>query len=158
MWNSNGHLHAVGSPVNTPLKCESPLDFGKSNINDTGISSKISCLAATTVEVQSITLESGQHFQLPSPPSLPRPVAAGQNLMFYALFKPQSPGALSDGVTITTSSSKEFSSKTPISLRGIGASSDPYLVVNPEQVTFEEIITGENTEGYDRTVTLYNQG
>ena len=87
---TQGLLYAFGSPVNTPLICNSPYDFGtvttsNGSTGNTNPPATIQCMANITTTVTSITLNS-KNFNLSSLPTLPLTVQAGTNFSFKAQF------------------------------------------------------------------------
>ncbi|KAL8924101.1 MAG: hypothetical protein Q9208_004238 [Pyrenodesmia sp. 3 TL-2023] len=156
---TRGTLYAFGSPVNLPLTCTSPNDFGKTSIGNTSITRTIQCQANTYSQVKAITLNNTANFQISNLPTLPVDLPAGQNISFTAVFKPVAPGPLSVDVTVSTSSGDiKFSSKTPVSLKGIGTSANPLLAVNPNVVTFNGVIVGQSDGGAAESVIFSNVG
>ncbi|KAL8752627.1 MAG: hypothetical protein Q9184_005668, partial [Pyrenodesmia sp. 2 TL-2023] len=156
---TRGLLYAFGSPVNLPLTCTSPNDFGKTLIGNTSITRTIQCQANTYSQIKAITLNNTANFQISNLPTLPVDLPAGQNISFTAVFKPVAPGPLSVDVTVSTSSGDiKFSSKTPVSLKGIGTSASPLLAVNPNTVTFNGVIVGQSDGGAAESVIFSNVG
>lgn len=154
-----GLLYAFGSPVNLPLTCTSPNDFGKISINSTSAVKTIQCQANTYTQVKSIKLNNTANFQISGLPSLPVDVSAGNNISFNAVFQPVAPGPLSVDVSISTSSGDvKYSSNTPVSLKGIGTSAKPLLAVNPNTVTFNGVIVNQTDGGATESVIFSNVG
>ena len=160
LTTSTGDLVMVGSPVNPPLLCTSPIQFGEVTIGDpAGIEMEVSCRANIATTVTSIGLRVKTDFTLANVSTLPRAMTAGQNITFKATFFPKAPGPLSDDVQIgTTNGVANYATNTPVALRGIGRSLNPILFISPNTVSFPGIITGENTDGVERSFVLYNQG
>ncbi|KAL8920259.1 MAG: hypothetical protein Q9172_004572 [Xanthocarpia lactea] len=156
---NRGLLYAFGSPVNLPFVCTTPNDFGKVLINETSAAKTIQCQANVYTQVKNITLRNPTNFQISGAPSLPIDVEAGKNISFQAVFKPVAPGPLSVDVSIGTSQGDiKYSTNTPISLKGIGTSANPLLSVNPNVVTFNGVIVGENDVGATESVIFSNVG
>ncbi|KAL8989440.1 MAG: hypothetical protein Q9177_001676 [Variospora cf. flavescens] len=154
-----GLLYAFGSPVNLPLTCTSPNDFGKISIDSSSAVKTIQCQANTYTQVKSIALNNTANFQISGLPTLPFDLPAGQNISFTAVFKPTAPGPLSVDVAVTTSSGdNKFSPRTPISLKGIGTSASPLLAVNPNTVTFNGVIVDQNDSGVTESIIFSNVG
>ncbi|KAI4174701.1 MAG: hypothetical protein LQ343_002072 [Gyalolechia ehrenbergii] len=154
-----GLLYAFGSPVNLPLTCTSPNDFGKISINSTSAVKTIQCQANTYTQVRSIRLNNTANFQISGLPSLPVDLLEGKNISFDAVFKPVAPGPLSVDVSVTTSSSDiKYSPNTPVSLKGIGTSANPLLQVNPITVTFNGVIVDQTDGGATESVIFSNVG
>ena len=160
LTTSDGFLVMVGSPVNPPLLCTSPVQFGEATLgNAIGIEMTVSCKANIATTITGVALRLGVDFSINSVPTLPMNVPVGSNITFKAVFKPTAPGPLSDDVVIkTTNGVANFADSTPVALRGIGRSSIPILFISPNTVTFPGIITGENPDGILRSFVMYNQG
>ncbi|KAL8689037.1 MAG: hypothetical protein Q9218_005195 [Villophora microphyllina] len=154
-----GLLYAFGSPVNLPLTCTSPNDFGKTSINSTSAVKTIQCQANTYTQVKAITLKNTANFQISGLPSLPVDVAAGTNISFQAVFAPTAPGPLSVDVSVNTSSGDtKYSSNTPVSLKGVGTSASPLFAVNPNTVSFTGVIVGQTDGGATESLIFSNVG
>ncbi|KAI4181434.1 MAG: hypothetical protein L6R41_006629 [Letrouitia leprolyta] len=154
-----GLLYAFGSPVNLPLTCTSPNDFGKISINSSSVVKTIQCQANTYTQIKSIKLNNTANFQISNLPTLPFDLPAGKNISFDAVFKPVAPGPLSVDVIVSTSSGDiKYSPNTPVSLKGIGTSANPLLQVNPNTVTFNGVIVDANDGGATESVIFSNVG
>lgn len=153
-----GALYCFGSPVNLPLTCTSPNDFGSVVINSTSTTRTIQCQANVDTQVTSINIKSS-NFQISSLPTLPFSLTNGQNISFQAVFAPSAPGPLSNDVLLaTTNSIAGFSNSVPVSLKGIGDSLAPLLAVTPNVVSFQGVITGQEAGGRDQSIIFDNQG
>ncbi|KAI9890524.1 MAG: hypothetical protein M1814_003863 [Vezdaea aestivalis] len=166
MSTNQGLIYCLGSPVNTPLTCNSPYDFGTvviANSSSPGAanttsSGQITCSANITTTVTAINLNS-TNFQVSNLPTLPITVQAGQKFSFNATFTPSTPGPIAADVKInTTNSVALYSTNTPVTLKGVGRSLTPVLLITPNTVTFEGVITGEDPDGVDQSVIYINQG
>ncbi|KAL9044249.1 MAG: hypothetical protein Q9214_002599 [Letrouitia sp. 1 TL-2023] len=156
---TQGLLYAFGSPVNLPLTCTSPVDFGKVLINKTSTPITVQCQANVYTQLTSITLKNPKNFQISGLPNMPIDVPAGQNISFKAVFAPVAPGPLSVDVAIGTSNADtKYASNTPVSLKGIGSSDKPLLSVNPNLVSFNGVIVGQSQDGETSSVIFTNQG
>ncbi|KAL8708971.1 MAG: hypothetical protein Q9220_006179 [cf. Caloplaca sp. 1 TL-2023] len=154
-----GLLYAFGSPVNLPLTCTSPNDFGKTSINSTSAVKTIQCQANTYTQVKSIKLNNTANFQISGLPALPVDVPAGQNISFTAVFAPVAPGPLSVDVAIATSSGDtKYSANTPVSLKGVGTSANALFAVSPNTVSFNGVIVGQTDGGATESVIFSNVG
>ncbi|KAL9596717.1 MAG: hypothetical protein Q9219_005628 [cf. Caloplaca sp. 3 TL-2023] len=154
-----GLLYAFGSPVNLPLTCTSPNDFGKIAINSTSAVKTIQCQANTYTQIKSIKLNNTANFQISGLPTLPVDITAGKNISFNAVFQPTAPGPLSVDVVVSTSSGDvKYSPNTPVSLKGIGTSATGLLAVNPQTVTFNGVIVDQTNGGATESVIFSNLG
>ena len=156
---TQGALYCFGSPVNLPLTCTSPNDFGNVLINTTSAAKTIQCKANVATQVTGISLNGNLNFKISGQPTLPFSVAAGSNISFQAVFNPKSPGPLSSDVLLnTTTAGAGYSPTTPVSLKGVGDSQDALLGVNPNTVSFTGVITGQQEGGVTQSVLILNQG
>ena len=160
LTTSTGDLVMVGSPVNPPLLCDSPVQFGEVTMgNEAGIVMEVSCKANIATTVTNIVLRIKVDFALSGLPPLPLSLTKGENVTFKATFLPTGPGPLSDDVQIATMNSvANYAENTPVALRGIGRSLKPILFISPNTVSFPGTITGENPSGIMRSFAMYNQG
>ncbi|RVD85560.1 uncharacterized protein DFL_003880 [Arthrobotrys flagrans] len=156
---NQGYLYAFGSPVNSPLECSDPYDFGNANIGSTTAAKTVSCRAKIALQVTGVGLSSITNFQLDTVPTVPATIAAGSNFTFTAVFSPQTVGTLTADVYLnTTNDVAGYSTQISASLTGTGRSSNALLVVRPETVTFAGYITGSSTTGVDQTFIVANDG
>ena len=154
-----GQLYCFGSPVNLPLTCTSPVDFGTAAIGNTSQVQTVQCQANVNTQVTAIALSGNPNFQLSGLPTLPFTVQSGQNVSFQATFAPTLPGLLSSDVLLnTTNGVVGYSSTTPVSLKGTGTSQAPILGVNPNEVSFTDVITGQVAGGVTQSFIMINQG
>lgn len=154
-----GALYCFGSPVNLPMTCSSPNDFGSQLLNSTSAAKTIQCQANVDTQVTSLALKGNPNFQVTSQPTLPASVSKGSNFSFQAVFKPLSPGPLSSDVLLgTVNGQTGYSTSTPVSLKGDGDSLDPLLGVAPNTVTFSGVITGQQDGGVMQSVIFTNAG
>ena len=154
-----GALYGFGSPVNLPLSCSSPYDFGTAAINSSSAVRTVQCQANSNTQITSINLSGNPNFVISGLPTLPYTLAAGNNISFQATFTPKQVGPLSSDVLVnTTTAAAGFSANTPISLKGVGQSLAPVLMVNPNTVSFNGVITGQQQGGVNSSVLFINQG
>ncbi|KAL8794079.1 MAG: hypothetical protein Q9195_003379 [Heterodermia aff. obscurata] len=156
---NQGALYCFGSPVNLPLTCSSPNDFGKQLLNSTSAPKTIQCQANVNTQVTSMALKGNPNFQISQQPNLPVTLDQGQNISFQAVFAPNTPGPLSSDVILGTSNGPTgYSTSTPVSLKGNGESLAPLLAVNPNTISFSGVITGEQVGGVTQSVIWSNNG
>lgn len=155
---TQGFVYGLGSPVNAPLSCSSPYDFGTVPVGQTSAQRTVSCRANVNTQVSSIGLTSQANFAIADLPALPATVAAGSNISFKAAFKPSSPGPLSDDVYLNTTGGTGFARNTPVTLKGQGSSPEAVLKFNPLYISFEGLVTGANPGGVDQSIIFVNQG
>ena len=156
---NQGALYCFGSPVNLPLTCSSPNDFGSELLNSTSAPKTIQCQANIDTQITSMILKGNPNFQITGQPTLPASVSKGSNFSFQAVFKPQNPGPLSSDVLLATvNSNTGYSTSTPVSLKGTGDSLAPLLTVSPNTVSFSGVITGQQQGGVTQSAILTNAG
>ena len=156
---NQGALYCFGSPVNLPLTCSSPNDFGSELLNSTSAPKTIQCQANIDTQITSMVLKGNPNFQITGQPTLPVAVSKGSNFSFQAVFRPQIPGPLSSDVLLATvNSNTGYSTSTPVSLKGTGDSLAPLLTVSPNTVSFSGVITGQQQGGVTQSAILTNAG
>ncbi|KAH0538563.1 hypothetical protein FGG08_004851 [Glutinoglossum americanum] len=154
-----GMLYAVGSPVNPPITCSGPYNFGSVVIGNSSIPKNISCQAKITTTVTGAGLTSPANFVLSGLPSLPVTILPGQNFTFEVKFKPSAPGPLSNEVLLnTTNGAAGFSTQTTVGLGGTGDSLNPLLAVEPNTVTFAGVTIGQDSGGETESFIILNRG
>lgn len=158
LGTTQGTLYCFGSPVNLPITCTSPIDFGTVLINNTSVVKTIHCQAHINTRINDITIASA-NFRISLLPNLPAPIDQGQNISFSAFFTPSAPGPISNDVILAVTNSQDgFATIVPISLKGTGASQAPLLAVTPNVVSFEGVITGQQAGGVSQSIIFANQG
>ena len=157
LGTTQGALYGFGSPVNLPLNCSSPYDFGTVVVGNSSKPMAVQCQANTATQVTAVALNGMSNFNISGIPQLPFHLAAGANFTFYAVFSPSTPGSISSDVILNTTATG-YTPNTPISLKGIGESLSPVLSVSPNTVSFAGVITGEEIGGIDSSAIFLNEG
>ena len=153
-----GALYGFGSPVNLPLNCSSPYDFGRIAIRNSSAPLTITCAANIATTVTGVSLAGNANFNLSSLATSNLQLAKGASFSFQAVFSPQSVGPLSsDAIVNTTNSVAGYTISTPIILKGIGSSSAPLLAIAPNTVSFNTI-AGEQIGGVNQSSIFSNRG
>ncbi|OAQ92164.1 wsc domain-containing protein [Purpureocillium lilacinum] len=156
---NQGYVYGFGSPVNVPLNCTSPVDFGNVDIANSSSSQPISCTANIDVTVTGVALDDTTNFQVSGLPTLPLQVPKGQSFTFNGLFKPTSVGFISDDILVnTTNSVAGYSTSTHARLTGTGQSSGALLGLSPNTITFKGVVTGDDPSGVSETLVVSNRG
>jgi hypothetical protein len=156
---TKGLFYGFGSPVNLPLNCTSPIDFGTSNVNTPTAPATITCLANIGVTVSNLNLTGNTNFNVTGIPTTPLTVAPGNSFSFQAYFNPQSVGPLSSDIVLTTANKVAgYSFNTPVTLRGTGQSVSPLLSVSPVTLAFQGVVTGAQVGGVNQSVLINNLG
>ncbi|OAG41460.1 hypothetical protein AYO21_04402 [Fonsecaea monophora] len=153
-----GYLYAYGAPVNLPLNCTA-LQFGTANLNTSTAPMTVRCTANTAVTVTAASLLGNPNFATAGLPNFPLTVAQGQQFSFQATFTPQTVGPLSSSVILnTTQQAAGFSINTPVQLKGTGQSQAALLMVTPNTVSWNGVITGQQAGGVNQSVVITNLG
>lgn len=158
LGTTQGTLYCFGSPVNLPITCTSPIDFGKVSINNTSVRKLIDCQAHVSTRINAITI-ANPNFRISLLPTLPVSIDQGQNISFGAVFTPSAPGPLSNDIVLAvTNAADGYAPTVPISLKGIGVSQAPLFAVTPNVVSFEGVIIGQQAGGVSQSIIFANQG
>ena len=153
-----GALYGFGSPVNLPLNCSSPYEFGRVALKNSSTSLTITCTANIAATVTGVGSTGNANFNLSSLPTGNLQLAKGASFSFRASFNPQSVGPLSsDALVNTTNSVIGYTSSTPVTLKGIGSSSAPLLAIGPNTVSFNTIAS-EQVGGVNESAIFSNVG
>ncbi|MCJ1476788.1 hypothetical protein MMC13_005457 [Lambiella insularis] len=153
--DSNGIIYCLGSPVNLPLNCTSPVQFGNVAL---GSSANATVTCKANIAITSINgLTVGNPDFVVSNASLPKgPLAAGATFKIPVTWdltgdiKPidtnaslpaVTPGVQSTALTIlTTNAVGGYSTQFPVSLTGTEVSSAAFLVTTPRNVDFAGLV------------------
>ncbi|KAH8591742.1 WSC domain-containing protein [Bisporella sp. PMI_857] len=156
---NQGYLYGFGAPVNQPLNCSAPYEFGTANLTQTSAPKTITCKSLIAQSVSSIAMTGNPDFAISNLPTLPFTLANGGIFSLSSVFNPTAIGVLSSDVVVTTSNNLGgYSLTTPISLRGTGQSVAPLLAVSPVTVAFQGLITGQQPGGVNQTMLFLNNG
>ncbi|EPE28663.1 Quinoprotein alcohol dehydrogenase-like protein [Glarea lozoyensis ATCC 20868] len=159
LGTNQGFLYGFGSPVNLPLNCTTPVEFGTSNLNNQTAAKTVTCKANVAVTITNVTLTGDANFVISNVPAAGLNVAAGSTFTFQAAFNPKNVGAQSSDVVIaTTNGVAGYSISTPVSLRGTGQSPSALLQVRPLAVTFPGVVAGSQPGGVNQTILFNNLG
>lgn len=173
--DSTGVLYCLGSPVNLPLNCTSPIDFGEVALG-TYATMEITCTAVIAItSLDGLTV--GNEFFQASNASLPTgPLKAGASFSFpvtwnltdvqvtnspNASYGNTSPGIKSTPLTlITTNAVTGYATLFPISLTGTEVSTTPFLAITPTTVDFGGIVILNDTDisTVSDVITISNEG
>ena len=157
--DANGVLYCLGSPVNLPLNCTSPVNFGTVAL---GSSATQTIMCTVNIPITSINgaTVGDAHFQVNNA-SLPKgPLAVGATFSFpvtwdlgntviqnapNASYGNTAPGIKSTPLTLlTTNGIAGYSTEFPISLTGQEVSEAAYLDLTPVTVDYSGIVLLEN--------------
>jgi WSC domain len=156
---TQGFLYAYGAPVNLPLDCSSPYDFGVVALSATSTVRTVQCKAKVAVTVTAASLSGNNNFVISGLPTLPLQLAIGNNFSFSASFAPKQIGSLQSDVLVnTTQAVAGYSINTPIRLKGVAESTAPVLSISPNVLSFDGTITGQAPAGVNQTVIWSNLG
>ena len=173
--DANGGLYCLGSPVNLPLNCTSPVNFGEVALGSNA-TQHVSCNANIAITRIESAVTGDTHFEV-DPSTLPQgPVAQGASFTFpvtwnlvnansgntaNASYGNVSPGVKSTPLTLTTVNAVEgYSTKFPISLTGTEVSQNAFLVEAPITVDFSGLVLlpNQNTPTVTAPFTISNAG
>lgn len=102
LGTTQGYFYGFGSPVNLPINCSSPYDFGTANLQNATAAKTLTCTANIGVTVTNVNLTGNANFNITGLPSILLNVAKGSTFSFQAYFNPQSVGPLSSDIVIAT--------------------------------------------------------
>ena len=165
--DANGVLYCLGSPVNLPLNCTSPVNFGPVALG-TKANSTVSCKANIDITSINGATVGDANFEV-DPTTLPKgPLAAGTTFSFpvtwdltntqvhdqpNASYGNTAPGIKSTALTLlTTNAMPGYSTQFPISLTGTEVSEKAYLTLTPVTVDYGGVVLLNNQS--TPTVTL----
>lgn len=153
--DATGTLSCLGSPVNLPLNCTSPVNFGSVALGSSA-NQTVSCTANIAItQISSVTVGDA-HFEV-SLSNLPQgAIAKGASFSFpvrwnletttvsnapNASYGNTAPGIKSTALTIQTVNGVDgYSNKLPISLTGTEVSQKPFLSVTPRTVDYGGVV------------------
>ncbi|OCK79181.1 WSC-domain-containing protein [Lepidopterella palustris CBS 459.81] len=145
MGTTTGYFYGFGSPVNLPLNCSAPYQFGTVPVGNTSAPMTINCVANIGTTITGVALSGNLNFVVSNVPITPLTLTAGQNLTFTAVFRPKSVGPLSSDIIVnTTNAVTGYSVNTPITLKGTANSVAPLLAISPNTVSFN-IVAGQGS-------------
>lgn len=173
--DSNGILYCLGSPVNLPLNCTSPVQFGSVALGSK-VTKTVTCTANIAItKVVGLTIENA-YFEA-SNASLPTgSLAAGQSFSFpvtwdltnvnnansaNASYGNVSPGVKSTPLTLlTVNGVSNYATSFPVGLTGTEVSNAPYLDVSPNTVDFGGIVVTNSSGVQTETsaISIANEG
>ncbi|CAD6446517.1 86c7ab1a-b181-4c17-907e-67653ddef4d4 [Sclerotinia trifoliorum] len=173
--DSNGVLYCLGAPVNLPLNCTSPIDFGAVALGNKSVQN-VSCTAIIAItSINGATVGNG-YFSVNNSTLPTGPLNAGATFIFPVTwdltnvqvgatantsFGNVSPGIKSTPLTIlTTNAVAGYATLYPISLTGTEVSSKPFLAIAPTTVDYGGIIitNTSNINPQSAIFTISNKG
>lgn len=147
---TQGFVYGYGSPVNTPMNCTSPVDFGTVNIKNSSVTKPVTCQANIGVTVTGLDLndKNNNDFVISGLPTLPLQLAAGQTFTVNAKFNPSSVGLESNDIIVnTTNSMPGYAIYTHARLTGTGSSAGPLFDLSPIVLTMKKAVVGADPDG-----------
>ncbi|KAL8855001.1 MAG: hypothetical protein Q9221_000197 [Calogaya cf. arnoldii] len=153
--DATGTLYCLGSPVNLPLTCSSPVSFGSVALGSSATQT-VSCTANIPITRISDVSVGDAHFEV-SKADLPQgAIAKGATFTFpvkwnletttvsnaqNASYGNTAPGIKSTALTLQTINGVGgYSTKFPISLTGTQLSQKPFLVIAPITVDYSGVV------------------
>lgn len=153
--DATGTLYCLGSPVNLPLNCTSPVNFGSVSLGSSATQT-VSCRANIPItKISSVTV-GDLRFEVNAGDLPQGPLAKGATFTFpvkwnletaivanapNASYGNTAPGIKSTALTIQTVNGVEgYSTKFPIGLTGTEVSAKPFIVIAPITVDYGGIV------------------
>ncbi|KAG5997093.1 hypothetical protein E4U43_002726 [Claviceps pusilla] len=159
---NQGYLYGFGSPVNVPLNCTSPVDFGPVDIRSNSVGKNVTCKARIALSVTGIELNDAKSkdFTIVSGlPTTPLQMAVDDTFTVVARFSPSVVGLSSNDILInTTNNAGGYSGSTHARLTGTGQSMGPLFQVSPIILTFKKAVAGQDPHGVTETILASNLG
>lgn len=173
--DGNGNIYCLGSPVNLPLSCSSPVQFGTVLLGEKKTAS-VQCSALIAITKISSVSVSDLNFKIDQSTVPTGAIAKGASFSLSvtwdltnvtvtnavnASFGNTSPGVKSAALTIgTINSIAGYTTAFPVSLTGTQQSSKPYLDLTPPNVDFGGLVHGLNSDTPSSTLafTISNLG
>lgn len=171
----NGGLYCLGSPVNLPLTCSSPVSFGSVALG-TSATEMVNCTANIAITRVSDVTVGDAHFEV-NTNDLPKgAIAKGASFSFpvkwnlettttgntpNASYGNVSPGVKSTALTISTVNAVAgYSTSFPISLTGTEVSTQAFLVMAPITVDYGGVVLlpNQSTPSINSPFTISNAG
>lgn len=172
---ANNKIIALGSPVNLPLICTDPVDFGNVQTGSSG-TAVISCTARIAITKVNGCTTANPRFRCNNSTLPIGPIAAGTTFAFPIAWnitkqtldaaENTSYGTVIPGVegTVlslsTTNGVTGYVNSVPISISGNVVSSEPYLFMSPGQVDFGGLVLGSGSaiHGLTGSASIQNVG
>ena len=173
--DATGTLYCLGSPVNLPLNCTSPVNFGNVALGSSQ-TEQVSCKANIAITQIAGVTTGDANFQV-NPSDLPQgPIKAGAVFNFpvtwnlttthngntaNASYGNVLPGVKSTALTLTTVNAVGgYSTQFPVGLTGTEVSEDAFLQIAPTTVDYSGIVIldPDNVPSSSLTFTIANKG
>ncbi|KAM0491044.1 hypothetical protein D7B24_002172 [Verticillium nonalfalfae] len=158
LGTTTGLFYGFGAPINRPIECTSPLEFGAVSLEASAETRTLTCTALINTVVNDISLREATDFSISGLPPLPLTLAVGATFAIEAAFAPTDLGLLSTDVNIETENSVAgYRTTTSARLTGTGETDNPKLSVSPREIEFDNVITAGAAPPANNVV-LSNQG
>ena len=174
--DSQGAVYCLGSPVNLPLNCSSPVDFGSVALGSTK-TAKVTCKAVIAINHVTNVTTGDVNFQVNAADLPQGTLAKGATFSFpvtwnlttthnknavNASYGNVSPGVKSTALTLTTLNGVQgYSTNFPISLTGTEVSQEAFLAIAPTTVDYGGLVLSNDSEeapSNSLTFTVTNAG
>lgn len=165
--DANGVLYCLGAPVNLPLNCSSPVDFGQVTLGDTSTET-IHCTALVGITSINSVTTGDLNFVVDTSTVPTGAIAKGASFSLAVTWnltgvsvKPAvnasygntTPGVKSTALTIaTTNAVGGYTTSFPLSLTGTEVSNNAFLSLTPQTVDYGGVVLG--LEGEVPTTSL----
>ncbi|KAJ9158479.1 WSC-domain-containing protein [Coniochaeta hoffmannii] len=172
---ANNKIICLGAPVNLPITCSGPIDFGNVQTGDTS-RQMVSCKANVLVTKVNGCTTGDKLFQCDNSTLPQGQVAAGTTFTFPVIWnltqkaindaQGVSYGRVIPGVEgavlniFTTNGVAGYSTTIPVSLSGTVVSSNPFLFMSPTEVDFGGLVLGSEdaAQGLTGSAVIQNIG
>ncbi|KAM7209387.1 WSC domain containing protein [Naviculisporaceae sp. PSN 640] len=172
---ASNRLFALGSPVNLPLNCTDPVDFGNVETGSSGTAT-VSCKANIAITKITGCTTADPRFRCTNSTLPPGAVVAGSTFSFQVVWnitkealaevENTSYGKVIPGVDgtvlnlLTTNGVSGYSTSVPVSLSGTIVSTAPFLFISPGEVDFGGLILGSEQAvfGLTGSASIQNSG
>ncbi|KAL0938531.1 WSC domain-containing protein-like protein 3 [Colletotrichum truncatum] len=160
---NNNKLVALGSPVNAPVNCTSPVDFGSLESGSTA-SVSINCKANVALSKVNGCTVADPSWKC-SNSTLPQgAVAAGTSFSLsvtWDLSDPSVrvvPGFLSSSLSLLVSAPAEYASNVLVALEGTVVKQGPFLSATPSDIAFGRLVLRDSPDGLTGSALIQNVG
>ncbi|KAM0794890.1 WSC domain-containing protein [Usnea florida] len=174
--DSQGAVYCLGSPVNLPLDCTSPVDFGSFALGCSK-TENVTCKAVVAINQVTSVTTGDVNFQVNAADLPQGPLAKGATFSFpvtwnltttynknsvNASYGNVSTGSKSTALTLNTLNGVQgYSTTFPISLTGTEVSQDAFLAIAPTTVDYGGLVLLDDSEAAPSnslTFTVTNPG
>ncbi|KAN0063950.1 hypothetical protein ACQY0O_003556 [Thecaphora frezii] len=155
----SGTIVALGAPVNLPLNCSTPLQFGTVVVGRNA-TLPVTCTALIDTQITVTRLSDAASFSMTTIPTTP--LKAKSSFNFNITWAPTKAATVAGTLLLNTTidAANKYVHSVPIVLRGIAATAGPTFSLVPNNVAFGGLVPGaaDSIGGVNKTVSLSNLG